>query len=192
MEYDLLSHHLKKTLSLSNEIEATDVLLKDNQLFLATSKGIVIKNQSERNAEPKPKLVINEILVNNAKKSAENLKNLNFDENDLNINFSILSFLPNEKYNLTYKFNNSAWKTLDKNATTLNLSSLSSGTYTVLLAVLFNNEKISSQKISFEINKVFWQKTWFIIGMILLLLLLAYSVFRWQLKKTKNHRSQQQ
>ena len=185
LEYDLLSHHLKKTLSLSNEIEATDVLLKDNQLFLATSKGIVIKNQSERNAEPKPKLVINEILVNNAKKSAENLKNLNFDENDLNINFSILSFLPNEKYNLTYKLNNSAWKTLDKNATTLNLSSLSSGTYTVLLAVLFNNEKISSQKISFEINKVFWQKTWFIIGMILLLLLLAYSVFRWQLKKTK-------
>lgn len=184
-EYDLVSHNLKKTLSVSNEIEATDVLLNNHLLYFATSKGIVIKNQSEKNANPKPKLVLNEVLVNNSKKSPENLKNLNSDENDLNINFSILSFLPNEKYCLIYKINNSSWKTLDKNATTLNLSSLSSGKYKVLMAVLFNYEKISTQNIYFEINKVFWQKSWFIIGTILILFFLAYFIFRWQLKKTQ-------
>lgn len=184
-EYDLISHDLKKSLSVSNEIEASDVLLNNNLLYFATSKGIVIKNKTKKNTDPKPKLIINEVLVNNSKKSLDHLKNLDSDENDFNINFSILSFLPNEKYNLVYKLNNSAWKTLDKNATTLNLSSLSSGKYKILMAVLFNNEKISTQNIYFEINKVFWQKPWFIIGTILLLFFLAYSIFRWQLEKTQ-------
>ena len=184
-EHNLISHAIKKALSLSNEIEATDVLLNNNLLYFATSKGIVIKNQSEKNADPKPKLIINEVLVNNSKKSLDHLKILDSDENDLNINFSILSFLPNEKYCLIYKINNSSWKTLDKNVTTLNLSSLSSGKYTVSMAILFNNEKISTQNIYFEINKVFWQKPLFVIGMIALLFFLAYSIFRWQLQKTQ-------
>ena len=163
----------------------SNVLLNNNLLYFATSKGIVIKNQSENNADPKPKLIINEVLVNNSKKSLDHLKILDSDENDLNINFSILSFLPNEKYCLIYKINNSSWKTLDKNVTTLNLSSLSSGKYTVSMAILFNNEKISTQNIYFEINKVFWQKPLFVIGMIALLFFLAYSIFRWQLQKTQ-------
>lgn len=184
-EYDFEGNTTQKVMSLSNDTEATDVILKNNQLLFATSKGIVIKNRNEIGHYPKPKLIINEIQINGERREIEYLKHLNPEENDIIINFSVLSFIPNENYRVSYNINNSEWKTLDENDKNLKLSSLSSGNYIIRLVIIYNNEKTELQTIQFEIKKPFWLTNFFLIGIGMLFLVLIYSFYKWQIRKLK-------
>jgi sensor histidine kinase YesM len=182
-EFDFETQNTQKVLSLSNDIEATDVILKNNQLFFATSKGIVIKNRKEIGDFPKPKLIINEIQINGKRRELNQISELNPDENDIAINFSTLSYIPNESYSVSYKINNSAWRTLDSNDKNLNLYSLASGNYTIQLVINHNDSKIDLQTLQFEIKKPFWLKPLFLIGFSLILLLLLYLFYKFQIRK---------
>ena len=182
-EYDFETQNTQKVISLSNDIEATDVILKNNQLFFATSKGIVIKNRNEIGNFPKPKLIINEIQINGKRREVNQLKELNTDENDVAINFSTLAFVPNESYSVSYKINNSEWKTLDLNDKNLKLYSLASGNYTIQLAINHDNLKIDLQTIQFEIKKPFWLKPIFLFGFGFVFLGLIYAFYKLQILK---------
>ena len=182
-EYDFETQNTQKVISLSNDIEATDVILKNNQLFFATSKGIVIKNRNEIGNFPKPKLIINEIQINGKRREVNQLKELNPDENDIAINFSTLAFVPNESYSVSYKINNSEWKTLDLNDKNLKLYSLASGNYTIQLAIKHDNLKIDLQTIQFEIKKPFWLKPLFLFGFGFVFLGLIYTFYKLQILK---------
>ena len=182
-EYDFETQNTQKVISLSNDIEATDVILKNNQLFFATSKGIVIKNRNEIGNFPKPKLIINEIQINGKRREVNQLKELNPDENDIAINFSTLAFVPNESYSVSYKINNSEWKTLDLNDKNLKLYSLASGNYTIQLAINHDNLKIDLQTIQFEIKKPFWLKPIFLFGFGFVFLGLIYTFYKLQILK---------
>ena len=184
-EYDFETGSTQKVMSLSNDMEATDIILKNNQLLFATSKGIVIKNRNEISKYPKPKLIINEVQINGKRREIEQIKQLNPDENDIIINYSVLSFIPNENYRVSYNINNSGWKTLDENDKNLKLSSFSSGNYIIHLAINHNNEKTELQTIQFEIKKPFWLNTFFLIGIGMLFLVLIYSFYKWQIRKLK-------
>lgn len=182
-EYDFETQNTQKVISLSNDIEATDVILKNNQLFFATSKGIVIKNRNEIGNFPKPKLIINEIQINGKRREVNQLKELNPDENDVAINFSTLAFVPNESYSVSYKINNSEWKTLDSNDKNLKLYSLASGNYTIQLAIKHDNLKIDLQTIQFEIKKPFWLKPLFLFGFGFVFFGLIYTFYKLQILK---------
>lgn len=182
-EYDFETQNTQKVISLSNGIEATDVILKNNQLFFATSKGIVIKNRNEIGNFPKPKLIINEIQINGKRREVNQLKELNPNENDVAINFSTLAFVPNESYSVSYKINNSEWKTLDLNDKNLKLYSLASGNYTIQLAINHDNLKIDLQTIQFEIKKPFWLKPIFLLGFGFVFLGLIYIFYKLQILK---------
>lgn len=182
-EYDFETQNTQKVISLSNDIEATDVILKNNQLFFATSKGIVIKNRNEIGNFPKPQLIINEIQINGNRREIDQLKELNPDENDIAINFSTLAFVPNESYSVSYKINNSEWKTLDLNDKNLKLYSLASGNYTIQLAINHDNLKIDLQTIQFEIKKPFWLKPIFLFGFGFVFLGLIYALYKFQIRK---------
>jgi len=182
-EFNFISSEVQKVLSLSSDIEATDVILKNNKLFFATSKGIVIKNRKEIGNYPKPKLFINEIQVNGKQRELNKFLLLQPDENDITINFSTLSFIPNESYSVSYKINDSDWKILDAATKNLKLSALSSGNYTILLALNYNNQKIDFQQIKFEIKKPFWLSYFFIFISSLLLLLLFFTFYKYQIRK---------
>lgn len=182
-EYDLDSGNSKKIISLSNDFEVTDVILKNNQLYFATSRGIVIKNRNRTDSYPKPKLIINEIQVNGKTREISELMNLNPDENDISINFSTLSFIPNENYTTSYTINNSEWKTLDLSTKSLKLSSLSPGEYSIELAINYNNQRIDLQKINFEINKPFWLGYPFLLLITAIILFLFYIFYKYQIRK---------
>lgn len=182
-EYDFRTKKAQKVLSLSNDFEVTDVVLKNNQLLFATSKGIVIKKRTEIGNYPKPKLIINEVQVNGKQREINALPSLKPNENDVTINFSTLSFIPNEGYSVSYKINNSDWKTLDSSTKNLKLSALSSGNYTIQLAINYNNQKIDFQQIKFEIKKPFWLSYLFILISSLFILLAFYAFYKFQIRK---------
>ena len=182
-EYDFKTKKAQKVMSLNKDIEATNVILKNNNLLFATSKGIVIKNRAEIGHYPKPKLIINEIQINGKRTENKYLNDLKPSENDVAINFSILSFIPNESFSVSYKINNSEWKILEQKTEILKLSSLSSGNYVVLMAVNYNNQKISLQEVNFKINKPFWLSSLFIIVTIITILSLFYWFYKFQIRK---------
>lgn len=182
-EYDFETQTTKKVMSLSNTIEATDVVLKNNILYFATSKGIVIKNRKEIDNFPKPELIINEIIINGKRIEINQLNELNTDQNDVEINFSTLAFVPNENYSVSYKMNNSNWKTLDIKDKKINLSSLASGKYNIQLAMNFNNAKIDFQTIQFNIKKPFWLHPLFLSGVGLAFLGFVYWIYNLQIRK---------
>ncbi len=182
-EFDLNANNAQKVLSTSNDFEVSDVVLKNNQLFFATSKGIVIKNRTEIGNYPKPKLIINEIQINGNRREIEDIFELKPHENDVAINFSTLSFIPNESYSISYKINDSEWKTLDSSTKNLKLSALSSGNYNIQLAINYYNKKIDFQQITFEIKKPFWLNSVFIVFICFLIVVLFYTFYKYQIKK---------
>lgn len=182
-EYDFVSKKAQKVMSLNNDFEATDVILKNNKLLFATSKGIVIKNRTEIGNYPKPRLIINEIQVNGKRREIDNLASLKPDENDVSINFSTLSFIPNESYPIFYKINNSEWKIIDNLTKNLKLSALSSGDYNIKLAINYNNQKIDLQQIKFEIKKPFWLSYLFLFVASIVVLFLFYGFYKYQIRK---------
>jgi len=182
-EFDFESQKTQKILSISNDIEVTDVVLKNNQLFFATSKGIVIKNRNEIDNFPKPSLIINEIQINGKRIELNQVTALNPDQNDVEINFSTLAFVPNESYPVSYKINNSDWKTLDFSDKNLKLSSLSPGKYNIQLAINDNNSKIDLQTIQFTIKKPFWLHPFFIIGFVAIFMGFIYWIYNLQIRK---------
>ena len=184
-EYDLETQKTHKIMSLGSDIEVTDLVLKNDLLYLATSKGIVIKNRTESGSFPMPKLIINEIQINGKRRELNQLKELKPSENDVTIDFSTLSFVPNENYGVTYKINNSDWKKLDMNDQTLKFSSLSPGIYNIQLAIHLNNERVDLQSIQFEIKKPLWLNPIILLGFALLVLTLITSVYNFHIQKLK-------
>ena len=184
-EYDLETQKTHKIMSLGSDIEVTDLVLKNDLLYFATSKGIVIKNRTESGSFPMPKLIINEIQINGKRRELNQLKELKPSENDVTIDFSTLSFVPNENYGVTYKINNSDWKKLDMNDQTLKFSSLSPGIYNIQLAIHLNNERVDLQSIQFEIKKPLWLNPIILLGFALLVLTLITSVYNFHIQKLK-------
>jgi hypothetical protein len=184
-EYDFETQKAIKVLSLGNNLDAYSVVLNNNQLYFATSKGIVIRNRNKISKQISPKMVLNNVFVNGKKRNLNALTDLNPLENEVSIHFSTLSFLPNQSYSIFYKINDGDWNSMDESTKNLKLSSLSPGQYNVQLGINFKNKIHDVQIVKFNICKPFWLSNLFIISMILIFFLLFYAFYQYQIQKIK-------
>uniref|UniRef100_UPI00404AB56C histidine kinase n=1 Tax=Flavobacterium sp. TaxID=239 RepID=UPI00404AB56C len=182
-EINLLNNQFKKLITLTNDIEIYDIKLVDNLLYFASSKGIIEQQRTLQKATIKPQLVINKILVNNSIYNNENIKTLDYNENNIIIEFTVLSFIPNIKQDVLYRINNSKWQKLDHHNRKLILSSLSPNDYLVELKV--NGHNATLKQIKFTIEKPFWYSNLAILAYILLLGFVFISFYKWQIFKIK-------
>ena len=97
IEYNLIKNNYRKILPLTSDLEVTDVAIVKDKIYFATSKGIIVKNKFKNKEFTKPELIINEIKVNGILYKENNLSELEYNQNDITVNFSVLSFIPNEK-----------------------------------------------------------------------------------------------
>ena len=182
IEYNLIKNNYRKILPLTSDLEVTDVAIVKDKIYFATSKGIIVKNKFKNKEFAKPELIINEIKVNGILHKENNLNELEYNQNDITINFSVLSFIPNEKKSVLYKINDGNWNRLDADNKNLILSSLSPGNYKLFLKIDANYETKIKQ-IDFKINKPFWLNTFFLIYMSLILIALLYTFYKYQIQK---------
>lgn len=180
-QYNLPDKKVTKIQIITPDISVTDIATQTNKTILATSNGLVIKSNSSLNDEYLPKFILNKVLINNQLK---NTSNFNFDENNLSFDFSVLAYLPNTKFPISYKINNGNWVTLEDNQRSLKLSSLAAGDYSILFKIE-NLEKTDKNiiKYNFSIQKPFWESTIFILFSISLLATLFYFLYQSKLKK---------
>ena len=182
IEYNLIKNNYRKILPLTSDLEVTDVAIVKDKIYFATSKGIIVKNKFKNKEFAKPELIINEIKVNGILQKENNLSELEYNQNDITVNFSVLSFIPNEKKSVLYKINDGNWNRLDADNKNLILSSLSPGNYKLFLKIDANYETKIKQ-IDFKINKPFWLNTFFLIYMSLILIALLYTFYKYQIQK---------
>ena len=182
IEYNLIKNNYRKILPLTSDLEVTDVAIVKDKIYFATSKGIIVKNKFKNKEFAKPELIINEIKVNGILQKENNLNELEYNQNDITVNFSVLSFIPNEKKSVLYKINDGNWNRLDADNKNLILSSLSPGNYKLFLKIDANYETKIKQ-IDFKINKPFWLNTFFLIYMSLILIALLYTFYKYQIQK---------
>ena len=151
IEYNLIKNNYRKILPLTSDLEVTDVAIIKDKIYFATSKGIIVKSKFKNKEFAKPELIINEIKVNGILHKENNLNDLEYNQNNITVNFSVLSFNPNEKNSVLYKINNGNWNRLDAENKNLILSSLSPGNYNLFLKIDANYETAIKQ-VNFKIN----------------------------------------
>ncbi len=143
---------------------------------------MLIKNSSKTDEYAAPKLVINEIKVNGNRVESDKLKELGYGQHEIMVNFSTLSYMPNQKYAVLYKVNNNAWGKLNADDKNLVLSSLSPGNYQLQLKI-DGLENAPVESLSFNIAKPLWQTKLFILGTSLLIIFLFWIIYKSRINK---------
>ncbi|MEO8235117.1 MAG: histidine kinase [Flavobacterium sp.] len=181
-EINIDTNAFKKIITVTKDNEITDITLLDNQFYFASSKGIIVKKNNSNKTIHLPKLFINEISVNDEKQITKKDNILKFDENNIKINFTVLSFVPNEKFSVLYSINNSKWNVLDTDNRNLILSSLSPNEYEIRLKINAKNcSKI--QYINFIIKKPIWLNPFVLLFLSIIFFLLLYTLYKFQISK---------
>ncbi|MFK7049463.1 Sensor histidine kinase YehU [Flavobacterium columnare] len=183
--FNLRTHHIEKIISISPEHEISDLIELNNNIIGVTSKGFLsIPKKNKRKNFP-AKLILNSALVNGKLIDLDNLGHLHYTENTINLNYSILSYIPNQKNKLYYSIDDSSWILTDEDARNLLLNSLSSGKHSLKFQTVANGKKSVITKLTLNISKPFWLSYSFISLVILFFIGLIYSFLKWQLAKIK-------
>ncbi len=181
------SDDFRKLYTYSNRIK--DFVLVGERLILATPKGLLLQNFAQ-GAPPSvlPIFRINALRVNNVEQPQNALPLiLEHWQNDVEIQYSILSFKTGGAIPLFYRINEGEWEKAPDDSRILRLAALSSGEYCIQfrLGSLANDSSLSSESVCFRIRPAWWQTWWFWIGIGLLLVGLAYIYYRQQTQALK-------
>lgn len=182
-EHNLNTKKTKKIIALNPEFEISDLDIYQDQLILANSRGFLLINRNHPQNTIAPKFHINRIYVNDKKINPTRINSLAYDQNNISINFSLLTFIPNQKNRLFYKINDEKWQSFDDDSRNLKLRALAPGNYTIQFQLVYNNKYTPVTAIQFEIKKPFWLTAWFFGIMALSIIFLCYWGFQWQLRK---------
>jgi len=167
-----------------NPYEISDLLLKNEVLYILSTSGIIKTDLANQNQKRKKALLqLNELIINDKKYDLLVKNRFNYNQNDLLIDFSILDFGTISSNELNYRINEDKWKLIANETRYLQFAKLSPGDYKIEFKL---NNTLTPTFIEFTILPPFWKTGWFIIASFLILLLLGYSYYRWQLLKLRN------
>lgn len=153
-----------------------NIIIKNSSLLFATHDVFFEMSKESKRKQYSPKeIYIKSVLVNENDTIVSNYYNLPYSKNRIKFNFHINGYYPEEELLFEYKLEglNDKWIPIEKNARFVNFNSLPAGFYTFeIRCKTLSNEKFSSTKISFKINRPFWQTWWFTT----LILLFAFGI----------------
>lgn len=166
-------------------LEVNCMVVRDNDLFVGTSKGLAllpIQNliDAQKQSTPTP-LIIKNVKINRQDTIVSNRYNLNYRQNNLDIEFVGLSFKSDKNIKYDYKMVSDNSDTLWHSVPDLHkeFSLLAPGKYEFSLRAfdIDGNATQSVKPIVFIINPPFWNTNWFKILTILFILFLIIFYF---------------
>jgi hypothetical protein len=164
----------------TNASDIFDVEYHNANLLIATPEGLLVLKYSKSNTPTSnPPFLINSILVNNIRTTAEQLLNLKSDQQQIDINYSILSYRPASVTELYYRLNNQEWVQCDPGSRTLKLAGLSSDDYTLEFKF---GKGMPLSKIRFQIAPPWWQHPLTYVALVLIIVILTYFIYRYLLR----------
>lgn len=169
---------------LSNEIN--DLLILNDEVWAASSKGLINfkQNLSSINAYPPP-IYLQNFIVNGEKQALNELYQLNYDKNNISIEFQGIAYraMQNFRYKYRLKGFSDVWYYVDGKASTLRFTALPSGHYLFEIRALNEDGVLSTEalRINFVIQPPFWQRWWFIAFIVAAITILISSLLWWRL-----------
>jgi len=152
--------------------QVNDITLQDSMVYVATNEGISYMPQRIRLPVSDITTFISGIAVNNKPGDLKESYLLNYDENDITINFSgvdLTGFIPFFEYNI----NDGKWERTEK----IELKKLPPGNYKLKIRAIRRDGKPSTHEalVRFQISPAYWQsKIFWIIVVALMLAALMY------------------
>jgi Histidine kinase/Y_Y_Y domain len=163
------------------------VVASGNKVFVGTPKGLTYFDVSKISQTSSCDLQLTGVYVANKYWSYDSTNfSLPHKSNDIRFEFSGISF--KSAGELTYKYRllglQPEWRTTTENQ--LSFPSLSSGKYTLqLMATNKYGVKSKTKEISFEIEKLLWEKTWFRIAVALFVAAGVWFYFSFRVKSIR-------
>ena len=159
--------------------ELMDCWIEEGKIIRALSQGLVIEQLDTSSGKGNPLFVINYFSTSLRTFTPGQVLKLSPKENNLTINFSILSFRPQFRPDLWYQLNDQEWKQVPPGMGELFLASLSPGTYSLQFRFAHSSEICGS--VFFSIYKPFWNEIWFIILVVTVLIAVVLIYYKWQI-----------
>ncbi len=166
--------------------EKVDILIKNNSirdfwyeegsLTVLTDEGVLLLPLSINRTKKNVLFHVNQLWVNNSPISWSNFHRLDYESNNIRIDFSVLEFIK-KNIAIYYRMNKGAWVLINNETRTLQFPSLASGKYLIEFKI---GEEVSDKKINFEIVLPFWKRGWFYLIFSLILVSLVSLYFRWR------------
>lgn len=166
--FDLKNKTKQNIFNINSTIEVYDIIKKDNALLFATSKGLLRIENNEYIKPKATKFLFQKIFVNGKETSVEQLKQLTYDQSNIEIQYAVIGYLQNPNHPIYYKINNNNWFPIDNSNRNLSLSSLASGDYTISFKTSLTENPPAISTLKIKISKPLWAKWWFILFLALL------------------------
>ncbi len=168
--------------------EIKDLAAINSTLYIATTDGLAeLDEYTIQGNNVPPRLVINNVLVNGLPVNWQQPLSFGKRENNVEINFSLLTYKETDSLLVEYRINNKQWQRLTPGSRVINLSSLSSGSYAIEIRG-FNEDGVVSdttEKINFSIAAPLYKRWWFLTGLLLLGMAGVYIYFKWRLQNER-------
>jgi sensor histidine kinase YesM len=154
----------------------------NDTIYIATNNSLIYFNQNYLyQKKNKPLVFIDKVSANNVAINIDGKKEIAYQNNNIKIDFTGISFLDEGDLEFHYQLNNKPWSTTQE--TQLNFNTLASNSYVFsMYAVNGFNEKSNIQTILFTIKKPFWQTWSFILLCVFLFGFIVYYFINKRLK----------
>ncbi len=151
----------------------------NDTIYIATNdKLIYFKSNYLKNKTTKPICFIDGLYIKNKTKNVISGSKIEYNSNDININFTGISFIDKGDITYHYKLNNN-WSTTKETQRNYNTLTPNNYTFSVYCVNGFG-QKSDTKSISFTILKPFWKQWWFI--MLEIISLIAIVLILWRLR----------
>jgi ligand-binding sensor domain-containing protein/signal transduction histidine kinase len=150
------------------------------QLVIVTKKGVILQPLSKStNNQSKPRFVLNALKANQRLLSTIKSNELSHYQNNIEINYSILSFSNDGNVPLYYNINHQGWELASDNTRTLKLAALSPDNYTISFKLGTNSQL---QSVQFVIHPAWYATSWFLTVSIAVGFFIFFFYFRGRIR----------
>ncbi len=182
--YDFIKNKPGKMMMDFQFSEISDLAVWQNKLVLANPSGILISDfTEEKDSLLQPLFVVNSLEVNNHPQHLASRTELKHFENNIAINYSILSFKTGSNFPLYYKINEHEWELASPETRSLKLASLAPGDYTI--AFRLGETAAVVETLQFNIAKPLWLQNWFLLLSGLLIAGAVYGYYKRQIRSLR-------
>ncbi len=162
------------------DTDLKDIAFLNDKVYVATLAGLVYfpENLSDKDSHI-PSIISTAFFSNKHEENLNENATFNYDQNNIDLHFSVISYRSLEFLKVFYKINNQEWIALENNTRILSLPSLSPDNYIVKLkAINADGQESKETVINFTIKKPFWVTYWFIGLGLLLFGLGVYTLYQ--------------
>ncbi|MGL5888370.1 MAG: histidine kinase [Bacteroidia bacterium] len=167
---------------ISIKTPATDIYDIDyynGKLYVATTNGLLLLNYTINNLKAyTPMFNINSVLVNNVSTDFNSLLFLDKNQNQIEVNYSVLAFGIAKFERLYYRLNDQPWTLCENGVRSLKLAALAPGNYTLSFRFGEKEKTAPVSVLKFKISQPWWKTPAAILVWILILASLIYLVYR--------------